>query len=147
MDSVEPVVQDKSKSQPAGRVVGFLCDWAVSSEGLLNPDGTMVTLPDVVLIRVPCSGFVKPAWLELALRSGAAGTFVCGCPMGDCLNREGNWIIEDRIEALRKRLQRQKVNPARIGFLAYGLHDRREFIDAVRSFREEVLRIWAEEKK
>jgi coenzyme F420-reducing hydrogenase delta subunit len=128
-------------------VVGFLCDWAVGSEGLLNEDGSMVALPQVTLIRVPCSGFVKPAWLEMALRSGAAGTFVCGCPMGDCLNREGNWIMEDRIEALRKRLQRHKVDPARIGFLAYGLHDREEFVQAVRAFTESVVRLQEEEKK
>lgn len=116
------------------RVVGFLCDWAVRSEGLLHPDDTLVGMPHVTVIRVPCSGFVKPGWLELALRSGAAGTFVCGCPMGDCLNREGNWIMEDRIDQLRKRLARQKVDPDRIAFFAYGLHDQQAFLDAVQAF-------------
>jgi|FaiFalFF_MnMetaG_3_1042247.scaffolds.fasta_scaffold04170_4 F420-non-reducing hydrogenase iron-sulfur subunit len=120
------------------RVVGFLCDWAVRSEGLLNPDDTLVGMPHVTVLRVPCSGFVKPSWLELALRSGAAGTFVCGCPMGDCLNREGNWIVEDRIDQLRKRLSRQKVDPERVAFFAFGLHDREPFLRAVAEFVEKL---------
>ncbi len=131
-------VTERAEPERTPRVVGFLCDWAVSGEGLLNPDGTMKDCPEVTLIVVPCSGFVRPAWLELALRSGAAGTFVCGCPMGDCLNREGNWLMEDRIDQLRKRLQRQRVDPERVGFLAYGLHDQAEFVAAVRAFVEKV---------
>ncbi len=123
------------------RVVGFLCDWAVRSDGLVGPDDTLVGMPQVTVIRVPCSGFVRPAWLELALRSGAAGTFVCGCPMGDCLNREGNWIMEDRIDQLRKRLARQKVDPDRVAFFAYGLHEREPFLQAVAAFVERVRRL------
>jgi F420-non-reducing hydrogenase iron-sulfur subunit len=137
----QPQVTERPEVGAAPKVVGFLCDWAVRSEGLLNPDGTMRDLPNVTLILVPCSGFIKPAWLELALRSGAAGAFVCGCPMGDCLNREGNWIVEDRIDQLRKRLQRQKIDPERIGFLAYGYHEQPAFVEAVRAFVEKVRRL------
>jgi coenzyme F420-reducing hydrogenase delta subunit len=129
------------KVASAPRVVGFLCDWAVKSEGLVGADGAMTGLPNVTLVLVPCSGFVKTSWLDLALKSGAAGVFVCGCPMGDCLNREGNWIMEERIDQLRKRLQRQKVDPERIGFVAYGLHDRDEFVSAVRAFVDKVAAI------
>jgi hypothetical protein len=39
------------------------------------------------------------------------------------------------------------VDPARIGFLAYGLHDRKAFVDAVRAFADSVMRLRAEEKK
>ncbi|MDR5708339.1 MAG: hydrogenase iron-sulfur subunit [Armatimonadota bacterium] len=133
-----PQMTERTESERTLRVVGFLCDWAVSGEGLLNPDGTMRDCPEVTLIAVPCSGFVRPAWLELALRGGAAGTFVCGCPMGDCLNREGNWIMEARIDQLRKRLQRQRVDPQRVAFFAYGLHDREAFVAAVRDFVEKI---------
>ncbi|MBM3449696.1 MAG: hydrogenase iron-sulfur subunit [Armatimonadetes bacterium] len=132
---------DPNASTPAPRVVGFLCDWAVNSEGLINADGTMLGFPNVTLVLVPCSGFVKTGWLDLALKSGAAGVFVCGCPMGDCLNREGNWIMEERIDQLRKRLQRQKVDPERIGLVAYGMHDRDGFVAGVRAFVDKVAGI------
>lgn len=120
------------------RIVGFLCDWAVSSEGLVRDDGTMRDLPNVTLIKVPCSGFVRPAWLEFTLRNGADGAFVCGCPLGDCFNRLGNNLIADRVVQMRRRLERQKIQADRITTIFYGLHDRAEFVAAVREFSDRV---------
>lgn len=120
------------------RIVGFLCDWAVSSEGLVRDDGTMRDLPNVTLIKVPCSGFVRPAWLEFTLRNGADGAFVCGCPLGDCFNRLGNNLIADRVVQMRRRLERQKIQADRITTIFYGLHDQAEFVAAVREFSDRV---------
>jgi len=123
------------------RVVGFLCDWAVSSEGLVREDGTMRDLPNVTLIKIPCSGFVRPSWLEFALRSGADGAFVCGCPLGDCFNRLGNNLIADRVVQMRRRLERQKFQPDRVATIFYGLHDGPEFVAAVRAFCERIAQL------
>ncbi len=123
------------------RIVGFLCDWAVSSDGLVGEDGTMRDLPSVTLIKVPCSGFVRPAWLEFALRNGADGAFVCGCPLGDCFNRLGNNLIADRVVQMRRRLERQKVQPDRITTIFHGLHDQTEFVAAVREFSDHVANL------
>ena len=120
------------------RIVGFLCDWAVSAEGIVRDDGTMRDLPNVSLIKVPCSGFMRPSWLEFALRNGADGVFVCGCPLGDCFNRLGNNLIRDRVVQMRRRLERQKVQPDRVTTIFYGLHDQAEFVRAVREFSEHV---------
>jgi coenzyme F420-reducing hydrogenase delta subunit len=120
------------------RIVGFLCDWAVSSEGLVHEDGRMRALPNVVLIKVPCSGFVRPSWLEFALRNGADAAFVCGCPLGDCFNRLGNNLIADRVVQMRRRLERQKIQPGRVETIFYGLHDQAAFVAAVREFNDRV---------
>jgi F420-non-reducing hydrogenase iron-sulfur subunit len=128
------------KAPPARRprIVGFLCDWAVSSEGIANDDGNMVDLPNVRLIKVPCSGFVRPSWLEFALRNGADGVFVCGCPLGDCFNRLGNNLIADRVAQMRRRLERQKIQSDRVSTIFYGLHDGAEFVAAVREFSDRI---------
>jgi F420-non-reducing hydrogenase iron-sulfur subunit len=123
------------------RIVGFLCDWAVSSEGLMREDGTMRDLPGVTLIKVPCSGFIRPSWLEFALRNGADGAFVCGCPLGDCFNRLGNNLIADRVVQMRRRLERQKIQPDRIGTIFHGLHEQAEFVAAVRQFSDRVAKL------
>jgi F420-non-reducing hydrogenase iron-sulfur subunit len=120
------------------RIVGFLCDWAVSSEGLVREDGTMRDLPNVTLIKVPCSGFIRPSWLEFALRNGADGAFVCGCPLGDCFNRLGNNLIADRVVQMRRRLERQKIQPDRVGTIFFGLHEQTAFVAAVREFSDRV---------
>jgi len=112
------------------KVVGFVCDWSVALAPLL--DGTRLReLPSVRVIPVPCSGFVRPDWLEDALTRGADGVFVLGCPYGDCLNREGNYLMRDRVDQLRRRLQRRRIDPARI-------HDRTAFLAEVRAFLDRL---------
>jgi len=119
------------------KVVGFICDWSVDLVPLME-NGRLRELPTVHIIRVPCSGFVRPSWLEDALTRGADGVFVTGCPYGDCLNREGNYLMRDRVDQLQRRLQRRRVDPARLGMLAYGLHDGPAFLAAVRAFVEGI---------
>ena len=123
------------------RIVGFLCDFAVDASALTAPDGTMRQMPNVTLIKVPCSGFVRPAWLEFALRNGAEGTFVCGCPLGDCFNRLGNNLIGDRVVQLRRRFERQKIHPDRIATIYFGLHDEEAFLGAVKAFSDHVAQL------
>jgi F420-non-reducing hydrogenase iron-sulfur subunit len=120
------------------KIVGFLCDWAVSPEGIVREDGTMRDLPNVTLIKVPCSGFIRPSWLEFALRNGAEGAFVCGCPLGDCFNRLGNNLIQERVVQMRRRFERQKIHPDRVATVYYGLHDQAAFVAAVRAFSDRV---------
>jgi len=116
------------------KVIGFVCDWAVSTAGLTDGQGHLLAHPSVRIVRVPCSGFVRPDWLEEALRAGADGAFVTGCPYGDCLNREGNYLMRDRVEQLERRLQRRRVEARRVAMFAHGLHDRRAFLDEVAAF-------------
>jgi len=124
------------------RVIGFVCDWAVATGDLTDEAGRLRAAPSVVLIRVPCSGFIRPAWLEDALRAGAQGVFVVGCPYGDCLNREGNYLMRERIDQLQRRLQRRKVEPARLVMMTHGLHDREAFLEEVRAMLS-TLRVLA----
>ena len=119
------------------RVIGFICDWSVDLAPLLD-GGRLRELPNVRIIRVPCSGFIRPGWLEDALSRGADGVFVTGCPYGDCLNREGNYLMRDRIDQLQRRLVRRRVDAARLGMLAHGLHDRDAFLAEVRAFIERL---------
>jgi F420-non-reducing hydrogenase iron-sulfur subunit len=116
------------------KVVGLVCDWAVATGELADGDGRLRAHPSVVLIRVPCSGFIRPGWLEETLKAGADGVFVVGCPYGDCLNREGNYLMRERVDQLQRRLQRRKVDPARLAMLAHGLHDAAAFLADVAAF-------------
>jgi F420-non-reducing hydrogenase iron-sulfur subunit len=130
-------------AERAPRVVGFVCDWAVATTGLTDAAGRLAAHPSVVVIRVPCSGFIRPSWLEDTLKAGADGVFVVGCPYGDCLNREGNYLMQERIEQLQRRLQRRKVEPERLVMLAHGLHDREAFLADVAAMLEALGRLSA----
>jgi F420-non-reducing hydrogenase iron-sulfur subunit len=130
--STQPVTATPAAATgDAPRVVGFVCDWAVATGDLVDDAGRLRAHPSVVVIRVPCSGFIRPAWLEDALKSGAQGVFVVGCPYGDCLNREGNYLMRERIDQLQRRLQRRKIEPQRLVMMAHGLHDHDAFLGEV----------------
>jgi F420-non-reducing hydrogenase iron-sulfur subunit len=122
----------------APRVIGFVCDWAVATEPLTDDRGHLRDYPSVRILRVPCSGFMRPDWMEDALRAGADGAFVTGCPYGDCVNREGNYLMRERVEQLERRLQRRRVEPQRVAMLAYGLHDYDAFLEAVGQFLQRL---------
>ena len=125
----------------APKVVGFVCDWAVATTDLTDAAGRLTAHPSVTLIRVPCSGFIRPGWLEDTLKAGADGVFVIGCPYGDCLNREGNYLMRERIDQLQRRLQRRKVPAERLGMLAHGLHDRAAFLADVGAFLQRLVQL------
>jgi len=121
----------------APKVVGFVCDWSVDLAPLLD-GGRLRALPNVRIIRIPCSGFMRPSWLEETLNRGADGVFVTGCPYGDCLNREGNYLMRDRLDQLQRRLVRRRIDPARLAMLAHGLHDQEAFLAEVGAFVERL---------
>jgi F420-non-reducing hydrogenase iron-sulfur subunit len=123
------------------RVVGFVCDWAVATSTIADGAGRLRAHPSVVLIRVPCSGFMRPGWLEDTLKAGADGVFVVGCPYGDCLNREGNYLMRERVDQLQRRLQRRKVDAARLAMLAHGLHDTSAFLADVAAFVDRLRQL------
>jgi F420-non-reducing hydrogenase iron-sulfur subunit len=135
--STQPVTATPTAATgDAPRVVGFVCDWAVATGDLVDGAGRLHAHPSVTVIRVPCSGFIRPAWLEDALKAGAQGVFVVGCPYGDCLNREGNYLMRERIDQLQRRLQRRKIEPERLVMMAHGLHDHAAFLGEVAAMLE-----------
>lgn len=122
------------------KIVGFVCDWSVDLAPLLSGN-RLRDLPNVYIIRVPCSGFVRPGWLEDAVNQGADGVFVTGCPYGDCLNREGNFLMRDRVDQQQRRLQRRRIDPVRLAMFAHGLHDGDAFLAEVRAFSDRLTAI------
>ncbi len=123
------------------KLVGFVCDWAVATAGITDATGRLKAHPSVAIIRIPCSGFIRASWLEDTLKAGADGVFVVGCPYGDCLNREGNYLVRDRVDQLARRLARRKVDPARLTMMAHGLHDVDAFLAEVGALVERLAQV------
>jgi coenzyme F420-reducing hydrogenase delta subunit len=66
---------------------------------------------------VTCAGNLHTSVIEIALRGGAPGVIVYGCPPRDCVGREGpKWLNErvynDREAELQARVDRRRVRIA-----------------------------------
>jgi coenzyme F420-reducing hydrogenase delta subunit/ferredoxin len=116
---------DAALERTAGeaRVVVFGCACAADVHALASREVAVLTLP--------CSGALPPAFVDYALRSGADGVLVTGCPPSDCEYRFGSAWTEDRLAgerepALRESVPRERLllrwaNPAELAMLARDL--------------------------
>jgi coenzyme F420-reducing hydrogenase delta subunit/ferredoxin len=57
---------------------------------------------DLASFSLICTGMLPPAFVEYALRGGAAGVLVTGCRAGGCAFRLGNRWTEERLAGVRE---------------------------------------------
>lgn len=123
-----------SKLNGEPRILGFLCEWSVGLDGHLTSDNSLKDIPNVKIIKIPCTGFIKPGTIELALKNGAAGVFICGCPTGDCHYREGNLFIKARVLDERQPRLRKEVDRSRVAMFWLGGPEVAELLRGLREF-------------
>ncbi len=79
------------------RVITLLCERAADLNTLTDSSGQIEGVPELGVVKLPCSGMIQPLMIEAALKAGAEGVIVCGCQIGDCYYREGNKMIRERL--------------------------------------------------
>lgn len=100
-DELEASLEAHSAARP---IVVFGCRFA-ASPGAAD---------DVVAVELPCAAMLPPAFVEYALRRGARGVAVVGCPPDDCEYRFGaQWISQrlagEREPRLRAGAERERI--------------------------------------
>ena len=120
------------------KVIGFVCERSVELNDSLGPDGQLKEIPGVKIVKVPCSGFVKPSWIEKSLKNGAAGAFVCGCCQGDCQYREGNKFIVERVTGARPPYLKKTVDKTKVRTFFHALPEKNNLISDIQKFIKEL---------
>jgi F420-non-reducing hydrogenase iron-sulfur subunit len=95
-------------------IVGFLCRWCSYTGADLAGTSRMKYPPNIVPIRVMCSGRVDPSLIVRALVKGADGVLVAGCHPGDCHYDRGNYSTMRRHALLRQLLAQFGIEPERV---------------------------------
>ena len=116
-------------------IIGFICERSLPLDRMLDANKALLDDPDTRVVVVPCSGFVKPTQMELALANGAAATFVCGCAIGDCHYRTGNLMIRERLEGKRNPKLRKATDRRKVGMFFVTMKDQAPFLEALAAFR------------
>jgi F420-non-reducing hydrogenase iron-sulfur subunit len=120
------------------RIVAFLCNWCTYAAA--DHAGSMRKLypPNVLPIRVMCSGRVEPQFVLQAFREGADGVLVCGCHPGDCHYKEGNYKAERRMMLLERMLGQFGIEPGRFRLEWIAASEGEKFVTVAREVTEEV---------
>lgn len=104
------------------KIVGFLCNWC--SYAGADKAGTAQTpyAPNVMVVRVMCSGRVEPEFVMSAFEKGADGVIILACHPGDCHYKEGNYRAVQRQEILRRLLAQLGIEEerCRLDFVSAG---------------------------
>lgn len=90
---------------------------------------------DVESLSVPCIGMLPPAFIDYALRNGAAGVLLVGCRRGDCYHRLGDEWLRGRLITERKPFLRPSVDRSRIGLCWVAPPDRQQLRQALATLR------------
>ncbi len=120
------------------KIVAFLCRWCAYAGADLAGTSRLKYPPNVVPIRVPCSGRVEPAWVVDALRQGADGVLIGGCHPGDCHYVSGNYKARRRVYLLKKILPELGIEPDRVRLEWVSASEGKRFAEVVADFVAEL---------
>jgi heterodisulfide reductase subunit A len=95
-------------------ILTFACNWCSYAGADLAGVSRFRIPPNIRIIRVMCSGRVRPEWVLTALSAGIDGVLVLGCHPGECHYEEGNVHAKRRIETLRSVLDLAGIDPGRV---------------------------------
>ena len=80
------------------RIVGFCCSYCgYASADLAGRQGRSYS-PQVMIVRLPCSGRIDVLHILRAFRQGADAVFVAGCLEGNCNFVNGNYEARKRVK-------------------------------------------------
>ena len=123
------------------RIIGFLCNWCSYTGADLAGTSRMKYPPNVLTIRVMCSGRVDPGFILDAFRNGADGVLVCGCHLGDCHYVNGNHKCIRRIPLTKKILEGMGITPERLRLEWVSASEGARFQAVVSEFTEQIRTI------
>jgi len=113
------------------KIVAFLCNWCSYAGADLAGTSRIQYLPNIRVIRVPCSGRVDPLFIVKALQIGADGVLVAGCHPGDCHYISGNLLARRRFALLKRLLEYVGVEEGRVNFAWVSASEGGKFSDVV----------------
>jgi F420-non-reducing hydrogenase iron-sulfur subunit len=96
------------------RIVAFLCRWCSYAGADLAGVSRMQYPPNVIPMRVNCSGRVDAEMVMKALEKGADGVLIGGCHPGDCHYVSGNYKTRRRVILLKRALSEVGIDPRRV---------------------------------
>lgn len=123
------------------RIVGFLCKWCTYSGADLAGTSRMKYPPNLIPIRVMCSGRVDPTFVLTAFARGADAVFIGGCHPGDCHYLEGNYRALGRYLILSRMLEQFGIEKERFQLAWVSAAEAKRFVDVITRITEQVRQL------
>jgi len=120
------------------KIIGFLCNWCSYTGADLAGTARLKYPPNILAIRVMCSGRVDPGFVLDAFQKGADGVLICGCHPGDCHYVEGNYKCMRRVPLTVKILEGMGVDKRRLRLEWVSASEGGRFQEVIGEFTEQI---------
>lgn len=107
-------MQERAETLREPRILAFLCKWCAYAGADLAGTTRKHYDPNLISIRVTCSGRVDPAHVLEALAEGYDGVLIGGCHPGTCHYMTGNYKASRRMALLKRLLKQMGVPSQRV---------------------------------
>jgi heterodisulfide reductase subunit A len=123
---------------PGKKVVAFACHWCAMGAVDMAGVGRMQYPSNIRLIRLMCSGRVDKEFISRAFERGAGGVLVAGCDFPTCHYITGNYKCQDRVEKLRRKLEKEGVDVSRLWTVWLSAADGPKWVTKVKEMVREL---------
>lgn len=127
-------------------IVAFSCEWCSYAAADLAGTSRIEYPPNVKIIKVRCSGRVRPIFILKAFQEGADGVIVAGCHPGECHYQEGNLYARRRVVLLKKLLDFWGVGGDRLSLSWASASEGRKFAEQMEEFVTSVKELGPQEE-
>ena len=126
------------------KIIAFLCNWCSYQGANLAGVSRIQYPPNIRVIRVPCSGRIRPEFIIKSLHEGWDGVLISGCHPGDCHYIEGNYYARRKFFVVQKLLKFIGIDERRINFSWVSAAEGEKFSQVVKEVVERVKKINSE---
>jgi len=120
------------------KLVGFICRWCTYQAADLAGTSRMKFPPNLIPVRVMCSGRVDPLLVLTAFMKGADGILVAGCHPGDCHYKEGNYHARRRFVLLKNVFDAIGMESDRLRLSWISASEGGKFADVISEFTKDI---------
>ncbi|MGD0057018.1 MAG: FAD-dependent oxidoreductase [Methanomassiliicoccales archaeon] len=136
---IDEALADVPNSETRG--IAFLCNWCAYA-GADNAGVSRYQYPpEIMPIRVMCTGRVDPFHVLYALLKGADGVLIGGCHPGDCHYVIGNQLMKVKIDNLTEMIKDYGFESERVRVEWVSAAEGRRFADIMKTFAEDLKRL------
>jgi coenzyme F420-reducing hydrogenase delta subunit len=120
------------------RIAAFVCNWCTYTGADLAGTSRIQMMPNVRMVRLPCTGRIDIAFIIKAFERGADGVIVSGCHPGDCHYSEGNYHARRRFAMFKELMSFFGIDERRVTFSWVSASEGRKWGDVVDETIERV---------
>jgi len=120
------------------KIVAFLCRWCSYAGADLAGVSRMEYPPNVVPMRVNCSGRVDVEMVLAAIEKGADGVLIGGCHPGDCHYVSGNYKTRRRVALIKRALSEIGIDPRRVHLEWISASEGHKFQQTITQFTQRI---------